>query len=89
MKIVTLEKFQNELGATVGELVIDISKRKISSKPFHLMTKAEYQEHFGLPKKNTTVTGKFSLHRSAIEIAINQGAYVPDNVLSDYPDLKK
>lgn len=57
-------------------------------KPLHEMTKAEYEKLHGKPRKNTTVTRGFSPHKSAIEIALNQGKEVSDRVLSDYPDLK-
>ncbi len=52
------------------------------------MTKAEYEAKYGTPKKNTTATGKFSAHKSAVQIALNQGKPVPSEVLKDYPDLK-
>ena len=51
------------------------------------MTKAEYETLYGKPKGTTTVTGKFSPHRSAVEIAINRGLPVPEEVLRDYPSL--
>lgn len=53
------------------------------------MTKAEYESRFGKPRGNSTVTGSFSKHRSAVEIAINRGLKVPDEVLKDYPDLRE
>ena len=53
------------------------------------MTKAEYEKKFGKPKKNTTVTGGFSAHKNAVEIALNQGKSVPKEVLKDYPDINK
>lgn len=51
------------------------------------MTKAQYEERFGKPKKNTTVTGGFRAHKSAVLIALNQGKEVSAEVLADYPDL--
>lgn len=51
------------------------------------MTKAEYEAKYGGPKSNSTVTGNFSKHKSAIEIAINRGLKVPEEVLKDYPEL--
>ena len=55
----------------------------------HLMTRAEYEKAHGKPRKNTTGTGGFSSHKSAVEIALNRGLEVPEHVLADYPDLKK
>lgn len=52
------------------------------------MTKAEYEAKYGAPRGTSTVTGRFSKHRSAVEIALNRGLNVPDEVLKDYPDLK-
>jgi hypothetical protein len=51
------------------------------------MTKAEYEEKFGVPKKKSSVTGSFSPHYSAIEVALNRGMKVPKEVLNDYPAL--
>lgn len=51
------------------------------------MTKAEYESMFGKPRGNSTVTGKFSPHISAVEIALNRGLPVPQEVLKDYPFL--
>ena len=51
------------------------------------MTKAEYEAKYS-KVKNTTVTGGFSAHKSAVETAINQGKPVPAKVLKDYPELK-
>lgn len=51
------------------------------------MTKAEYESIFGKPRNNSTVTGRFSPHVSAIEIALNRGLPVPQEVLQDYPFL--
>jgi len=51
------------------------------------MTKAEYEKQHGKPKENTTVTGGFSAHKSAVEIAKNKGLDVPKEVLADYPEL--
>ena len=58
------------------------------SKEIWQMTKAEYEEIHGLPRGNSTVTGKFSPHLSAVEIAVNRGLPVPEKVLDDYPFLK-
>ncbi|RYZ91961.1 MAG: hypothetical protein EOP06_05675 [Proteobacteria bacterium] len=52
------------------------------------MTKAQYEAKYGKPRGNSTVTGRFSKHKSAVEIALNRGFRVPDEVLNDYPDLK-
>lgn len=51
------------------------------------MTKAEYEAKFGVPKKKSSVTGSFSPHYSAIEIALNRGIRVSQEVLRDYPEL--
>lgn len=51
------------------------------------MTKYEYEEKFGKPKNNTTVTGGFHPHKEAVETALNQGKKVPSVVLRDYPEL--
>lgn len=51
------------------------------------MTKAEYEKEHGKPKSNTTATGGFSAHKSAVEVAMNQGKPVPKEVLADYPEL--
>lgn len=55
--------------------------------PLYELTKAEYEKLHGKPRKNTTVTRGFSPHKSAIEIAINQGKEISERVLADYPDL--
>lgn len=56
------------------------------------MTKAEYEAKYGKLKSKgagaTTLTGKFSPHKSAVEVAINKGLPVPEKVLKDYPELK-
>jgi hypothetical protein len=52
------------------------------------ITKAEYEAKHGAPRGNSTVTGSFSRHKSAVEIALNRGMKVPDEVLKDYPDLR-
>lgn len=59
-----------------------------ASKPIHEMTRKEYENTYGKPRKNTTVTGGFHPHKEAVEIAINQGKPVRDEVLDDYPHLK-
>lgn len=51
------------------------------------MTKAEYENKHGGSRGNSTVTGNFSKHKSSVEIALNRGLKVPDEVLKDYPDL--
>jgi len=51
------------------------------------MTKSEYEARFGRLKKNTTGTGGFSPHKSAVEVALNKGLPVPPAVLADYPGL--
>jgi len=51
------------------------------------MTKAEYEAKYGAPRGTSTVTGSFSKHKSAVEIALNRGLQVPAEVLKDYPDL--
>lgn len=53
------------------------------------MTKAEYEALYGKTKGASTVTGKFSPHKSAIEIALNRGLRVPEEVLRDYPCLRE
>jgi hypothetical protein len=57
------------------------------TKQLWQMTRAEYESKFGNPKKNTTLTGGFSHHKSAVECALNRGCLVPIEVLADYPDL--
>ena len=52
------------------------------------MTKSEYEAIHGKPRKNTTGTGGFSPHKSAVEIAYNRGLPVPATVLADYPGIK-
>lgn len=59
---------------------------KMEKQPWQ-MTKAEYEVKFGTPRGNSTVTGNFSKHKSAVEIALNRGLPVPSEVLKDYPDL--
>ena len=51
------------------------------------MTKAEYESLHGAARGNTTVSGRFSQHKSAVEIALNRGLPVPPEVLADYPSL--
>lgn len=62
------------------------SPEKIEQQPWQ-MTRAEYESKFGAPRGNSTVTGNFSKHKSAVEIALNRGLPVPSEVLKDYPDL--
>lgn len=52
------------------------------------MTKAEYEAKYGAPRGTSTVTGSFSKHKSAVEIALNRGLSVPEEVLKDYPELR-
>ncbi len=63
------------------------SPGKIEKQPWQ-MTKTEYEAKFGAPRGNSTVTGNFSKHKSSVEIALNRGLKVPQEVLEDYPDLK-
>ncbi len=62
------------------------SPERIEKQPWQ-MTRAEYESTFGAPRGNSTVTGNFSKHKSAVEIALNRGLPVPAEVLKDYPDL--
>lgn len=62
-------------------------KPTIKNKEPWQMTKAEYESVFGKPRGSSTVTGKFSPHISAVEIALNRGLPVPNEVLKDYPFL--
>lgn len=62
-------------------------RREETTKHPWEMTKTEYESKFGAPRGNSTVTGNFSKHKSAVEIALNRGLPVPDYVLKDYPDL--
>ncbi|TVQ79822.1 MAG: hypothetical protein EA369_04045 [Bradymonadales bacterium] len=62
------------------------SPERIEKQPWQ-MTKAEYETVYGVPRGNSTVTGNFSKHKSAVEIALNRGLQVPPEVLKDYPDL--
>lgn len=48
------------------------------------MTKAQYESVYGKPRSNTTVTGSFSRHKSAVEVALNRGLDVPLEVLKEY-----
>lgn len=69
----------------------EISKERVQpTRPKELwqMTKSEYESIYGAPKGKATVTGKFSPHLSAVEIAVNRGLPVPNEVLDDYPFLK-
>lgn len=58
-----------------------------SHKEIWQMTRAEYERTYGQLRTNTTVTGRFSPHKSAVEIALNKGLPVPQEVLADYPSL--
>jgi len=53
------------------------------------LSKQEYLDKYGKPRKNTTVTGGFDAHKSAVEIAINQGRVIPEKVLIDYPEFRE
>ena len=57
------------------------------NKEIWQMTKAEYESAYGSARKNSTVTGTFSHHKSAVEVALNRGLKVPEEVLRDYPGL--
>lgn len=65
----------------------DFVLEKSRKKELWQMTKAEYESTFGKPQGRASVTGKFSPHISAIEIALNRGLPVSDEVLADYPWL--
>jgi hypothetical protein len=67
----------------------EINLDRLKKKELWEMTKAEYESVFGKPKARSSVTGKFSAHISAIEVALNRGLKVPDGVLADYPWLKE
>ena len=58
------------------------------AKELWQMTKAEYEKLHGKLPSGSTVTGGFSVHQSAVEIAVNRGCKVPDEVLADYPQLR-
>jgi hypothetical protein len=58
-----------------------------NSLPLWQLTRAQYESLHGMPRRNTTGTGGFSAHKSAVEIALNRGLPVPENVLADYPEL--
>lgn len=73
-----------KLAKQILEMVNESSNEEIWK-----ITKSEYEKKFGKPKKNTTVTGGFSAHKSAVETALNQGEKVPKEVLKDYPDLNE
>ena len=72
----------------MAEIVNEQSRlpERIEEQPWQ-MTKAEYEIKFGAPRGNSTVTGNFSNHKSAVEIALNRGLPVSAEVLKDYPDL--
>jgi len=77
---------------TESQAVTDLLKKdldRLADKQIWQYTKAEYEQKYGKPRGNTTGTGGFSSHKSAVEIAINRGFPVPKNVLKDYPDLAK
>lgn len=60
---------------------------KAPRKELWQMTRAEYESVHGQLRENTTVTGRFSPHQSAIEVALNRGLPVPKEVLDGYPGL--
>ncbi|MBP9708519.1 MAG: hypothetical protein KBD78_12825 [Oligoflexales bacterium] len=64
------------------------SVKEPGTKELWEMTKAEYEATHGQLKTNTTVTGRFSPHKSAVETALNRGLPVPKEVLADYPNLE-
>jgi hypothetical protein len=53
------------------------------------MTLAEYESIHGKLRANTTVTSRFSPHKSAVETALIRGLPVPAAVLADYPSLRE
>lgn len=59
-----------------------------SRKELWQMTRAEYESIHGQLRANTTVTGRFSPHKNAVETALNRGLPVPPAVLADYPGLQ-
>ena len=67
--------------------IVKPSANDSSVKELWQMTKAEYEEKYGRLRTNTTVTGRFSPHMSAVETALNRGLPVPPKVLADYPSL--
>jgi hypothetical protein len=69
--------------------IVDEQEKPSIAKEIWQMTKAEYESIYGKPQKNSTVTGSFSHHRSAVEIALNRGLEVPEEVLNDYHMLKE
>ena len=56
-------------------------------KKIQELTKLEYEQMYGKPKKNTTITGGFSTHKAAVEQALIRGEQVADEVLAGYNDL--
>lgn len=61
----------------------------MEEKKIWQMTKAEYESVYGKSRSNSTVTGGFSRHKSAVEIALNRGLAVPEEVLKDYRLMEK
>lgn len=53
------------------------------------MTLSEYESIHGKPSKGATSYTENTFHKNAVHTAINQGKSVPEEVLKDYPDLKK
>lgn len=53
------------------------------------LSKQEYIDKYGKPRENTTVTSGFDAHKSAVEIAVNRGRILPENVLIDYPEFRE
>lgn len=53
-------------------------------KKLYELTKGEYAAIYGKTKGNTTITGGFSRHKNAIEVAINSGIVVSKHILKEY-----
>lgn len=66
---------------------VNASPENTPSKELWQMTRAEYEALHGRLRTNTTVTGRFSPHKNAVETALNRGLPVPKEVLADYPSL--
>ncbi len=69
------------------EALVHASSESVEAKELWQMTRAEYETLHGRLRTNTTVTGRFSPHMNAVEIALNRGLPVPKEVLADYPGL--
>lgn len=68
--------------------VIDEKEAARVPKQIWEMTKAEYESIYGKPARNSTVTGSFSRHKNAVEVALNRGLSVPEAVLREYDLLE-